>query len=62
MYVRLASVIDKLIMSVMGAQWLSGRMLDSRPMGGRFEPHRRQVRASQASLRCVLEQDTLILA
>ena len=24
----------------MGAQWLSGRVLDSRPRGGRFEPHR----------------------
>ena len=24
-----------------GAQWLSGRVLDSRPRGGRFEPHRR---------------------
>ena len=25
----------------MGAQWLSGRVLDSRPRGRRFEPHRR---------------------
>ena len=24
-----------------GAQWLSGRVLDSRPKGHRFEPHRR---------------------
>ena len=24
-----------------GAQWLSGRVLDSRPKGRRFEPHRR---------------------
>ena len=24
----------------MGAQWLSGRVLDSRPKGHRFEPHR----------------------
>ena len=24
----------------MGAQWLSGRVLDSRPKGRRFEPHR----------------------
>ena len=23
-----------------GAQWLSGRVLDSRPKGGGFEPHR----------------------
>ena len=38
-----------------GAQWLSGRELDSRPRGRRFEPHR---------LHCVvvLEQDTFILA
>ena len=39
-----------LIEFVEGAQWLSGRVLDSR------------VRATPASLRCVLEQDTLILA
>ena len=25
----------------MGAQWLSGRVLDSRPKGHGFEPHRR---------------------
>ena len=25
----------------LGAQWLSGRVLDSRPKGRRFEPHRR---------------------
>ena len=24
-----------------GAQWLSGRVLDSRPKGSGFEPHRR---------------------
>ena len=24
----------------LGAQWLSGRVLDSRPRGRRFEPHR----------------------
>ena len=34
------------------AQWLSGRVLDSRPRGRGFEPHRHH---------CVLEQDTLIL-
>ena len=40
---------------IWGAQWLSGRVLDSRPKGRGFEPHRR---------RCVvvLEQDTFILA
>ena len=39
----------------MGAQWLSGRVLDSRPKGRGFEPHRRH---------CVVvfEQDTFILA
>ena len=38
-----------------GAQWLSGRVLDSRPKGSGFEPHRRH---------CVVvrEQDTFILA
>ena len=36
-------------------QWLSGRVLDSRPKGRGFEPHRRH---------CVVvfEQDTFILA
>ena len=27
--------------AIVGAQWLSGRVLDSRPKGRRFEPHRR---------------------
>ena len=38
-----------------GAQWLSGRVLDSRPRGRGFEPHR---------CYCVVvhEQDTFILA
>ena len=38
-----------------GAQWLSGRVLDSRPKGRRFEPH-------QGHCVVVLEQDTFILA
>ena len=38
-----------------GAQWLSGRVLDSRPKGRGFEPHRRNCVV-------VLEQDTFILA
>ena len=38
-----------------GAQWLSGRVLDSRPRGHWFEPHRRHCVV-------VLEQDTFILA
>ena len=41
--------------SAKGAQWLSGRVLDSRPKGRRFEPHRRHCVV-------VLEQDTFILA
>ena len=41
--------------NIAGAQWLSGRVLDSRPKGCGFEPHRRH---------CVVvrEQDTLIPA
>ena len=38
-----------------GAQWLSGRVLDLRPRGRVFEPHRRHCVV-------VLEQDTFILA
>ena len=38
-----------------GAQWFSGRALDSRPKGSGFEPHRRHCVV-------VLEQDTFILA
>ena len=38
-----------------GAQWLSGRVLDSRPKGRGFEPHRRHCVV-------VLEQDTFIQA
>ena len=37
------------------AQWLSGRVLDSRPRGSGFEPDRRHCVV-------VLEQDTFILA
>ena len=39
----------------MGAQWLSGRVVDSRPRGRGFEPHRRHCFVA-------LEQDTFILA
>ena len=39
----------------MGAQWLSGRVLDSRPWGSGFEPYQRHCFV-------VLEQDTFILA
>ena len=39
----------------LGVQWLSGRVLDSRPRGSGFEPHQRHCVV-------VLEQDTFILA
>ena len=44
-----------LFVTFQGAQWLSGRVLDSRPKGRGFEPHRRHCVV-------VLEQDTFILA
>ena len=40
---------------IWGAQWLSGRVLDSKPKCCGFEPHRRHCVV-------VLEQDTFILA
>ena len=48
-------VLLKAYMKAEGAQWLSGRVLDSRPKGHGFEPHRRHYIV-------VLEQDTFILA
>ena len=53
-----ASQLDyekKVDIKIWGAQWLSGRVLDSRPKGRGFEPHRRHCVV-------VLEQDTFILA
>ena len=49
------SAADVIHMKCEGAQWLSGRVLDSRPRGRRFEPHLGH---------CVVvhEQDTFILA
>ena len=47
--------MDNSISIFMGAQWLSGSVLDSRPKGRDFEPHRRHCVV-------VLEQDTFILA
>ena len=32
---------DEFLIANVGAQWLSGRVLDSRPKGRGFEPHRR---------------------
>ena len=40
--------------TIFGAQWLSGRVLDSRPKGRGFEPNLRHYVV-------VLEQDTFIL-
>ena len=37
----LARYLTAWVHSREGAQWLSGRVLDSRPRGHRFEPHRR---------------------
>ena len=39
----------------MGAQWLSGSMLDSRPRGRRFGPHR------PASLHCVVSLSKTVI-
>ena len=47
--------LRKDLLHMLGAQWLSGRVLDSRPKGRGFEPHRRHCVV-------VLEQDTFILA
>ena len=59
-YFAFDSVINAIVIHFntwvyMGAQWLSGRVLDSRPKGCGFEPHQRQYVV-------VLEQDTFILA
>ena len=43
------------ILLTLGVQWLSGRVLDSRPKGRGFEPHRHHCVV-------VLEQGTFILA
>ena len=47
--------LGRLYCKGMGAQWLSGRVLDSRPRGPGFEPHRHHCVV-------VLEKDTFILA
>ena len=51
----LRHLTESSITTTEGAQWLSGRVLDSRPNGRGFEPHRRHCVV-------VLEQDTFILA
>ena len=52
---RLLMFLGNLYCKQWGAQWLSGRVLDSRPKGRGFEPQRRHCVV-------VLEQDTFILA
>ena len=47
--------VSRICVGIGGAQWLSGRVLDSRLRGRGFEPHRRHCGV-------VLEQDTFILA
>ena len=37
----LENVGTRVVITFLGAQWLSGRVLDSRPKGRGFEPHRR---------------------
>ena len=66
-FIRLPFVIKLFVLSILvavlhrfncmskGTQWLSGRVLDSRPRGRVFEPHGRHCIV-------VLEQDTFILA
>ena len=51
----LSGTVDWETATKYGAQWLSGRVLDSRPRGRGFEPH-------QHHCVVVLEQDTFILA
>ena len=52
---KLISTQHTFILYVQGAQWLSGRVLNSRPKDHEFELHRRHCVV-------VLEQDTFILA
>ena len=54
MLLQHAYAINKKIY-ISGAQWLSGRVLGSRPSGSGFESHRRHCIV-------VLEQDKFILA
>ena len=54
-YWKIIFFISHLKHMLKGAQWLSGRVLDSRPRGRGFEPHR-------CHCVVVLEQDTFIMA
>ena len=49
-----SNFLQKIFQEHLGAQWPSGRVLESRQRG-------LLVRASPALLRCVLEQDTLMV-
>ena len=49
------NIKDVFVWRLEGAQWLSGRVLDTRPKGRGLEPHRRHCVV-------VLEQDIFILA
>ena len=49
------NAIHGTVFTLMGAQWLSGRVLDSRPKGRGLEPHQRHCVVS-------LSKRTLILA
>ena len=53
--VNLIKVLECMWGFLGGAQWLSGRVLNSRPKGRGFDPHQRHCVV-------VLEQDTFILA
>ena len=49
---RVASmIIENNFKGILGAQWLSGRVLDSRPRGRRFEHHETEGLRVRASLR-----------
>ena len=54
-FLNVPSFSSRYFNKIKGAQWLSGRVLNSRPKGSGFEPHRRHCVV-------VLEQDTFILA
>ena len=54
-YLHRVSIGQDKLQFCVGAQWLSGRVLDSRPKGHGSEPHRRHCVV-------VLEQDSFILA
>ena len=54
-YFHICKINTTHLQAKLGAQWLSGRVFDSKPRGRGFEPHQRHCVV-------VLEQDTFILA